>query len=381
MLRQSLSAKERTALLAPLAAVDARLAATYPGGVPAQPPHTCYVPADRLRVSEARLWGDAALGLLAQHAPDAGTLGAALGRDICDATHADVTRILTVSPVRDLRVDFEDGYGRRPDGDEDAAVDAAVAALQGDPPPAYGLRVKAFEGPSAQRGARTLDRWLTGLAAAGLPSGTLTLPKVQAPEQVTVALDVLEALESVLGIDPVRVELQIETAAGVLDRSGRVTVASLLDAGRGRVAGLHFGTYDYTAALGLSPREQALDAPPADAAKDLLQLAAAARGVSVCDGSSNRLPVGDRAAVHVVWREHSRLVFRALSRGLWQGWDMHPGQLVSRWATHVQFLRDRVPEARERLAGARPEVLDEPATAVMLQALLVRAAALGLSVD
>ena len=152
----------------------------------------------------------------------------------------------------------------------------------------------------------------------------------------------------------------------------------LLRAGRGRVRGLHFGTYDYTAALGLSPAEQALDAPGADAAKDLLQLSAAGRGVAVSDGSCNVLPVGDRAQVHAAWALHSRLVDRGTARGLWQGWDLHPGQLVSRWATLSAFHRARLPQVRARLAGTATGVADEPATQQMLTAFVDRCAALGI---
>ena len=366
-------------LLAPLAAADERLTRSYPGGVPRQPAHTCYIPADRLRPGEHRRWGAAALALLHEHAPDPAALAGALGRELPPGTYGDVERLLTDRPVADLRVDAEDGYGYRPDDEEDAAVDAAVAALAGDPPPSYGIRVKPLEARSAQRAVRTLDRWLTGLAAAGLPAGIVTVPKVQAVEQVAVAVALLEELEQRTGCGRVALELQIETAASVVGADGRLTVPLLLDAGGGRVTGLHFGTYDYTAALGLAPQEQALDAPVADAAKDLLQLAAAGRGVAVSDGSTNVLPVGDAGQVRAAWALHSRLVHRAMARGLWQGWDLHPGQLVSRWATVSAFLRARLPEVHARLDGAMPGVADEPATVVMLTALVDRAAALGIS--
>jgi citrate lyase beta subunit len=376
---QSLEESDTARLLAPLAEVDRRLAATYPGGVPVQPAHTCYVPADRLRVGESRLWGEQARALLAEHAPTAEALEQALGRSLPPETHDDVVRLLRTHPVHDLRVDLEDGYGRRADDEEDAAVDAALAALAAEPPRgSYGVRIKALEAGAAERSARTLDRWLTGLAALGLPPGIVTLPKVQASEQVAVAVALLEELEARTGVGRVALELQVETAAAVVDASGRVAVPLLLAAGRGRVTGLHFGTYDYTAALGLSPREQSLDAPVADAAKDLMQLSAAATGVAVSDGSSNVLPVGDHAQVHAAWALHGRLVERATARGLWQGWDLHPGQLVSRWATVSAFLRERLPEAQARLAGRVPGVADEPATMRMLQALQVRASALGL---
>jgi citrate lyase beta subunit len=376
---QSLSADEAAGLLAPLARSDARLAATYAEGAARQPAHTCYVPAHLLRRGEARLWGEQAGALLAEQAPDPETLAAALGREVSEAVYGDVVRLLGSRPVHDLRVDLEDGFGTRPDDEEDAAVDAAVAALAAEPPPSYGVRVKALEHDRSARALRTLDRWLTGLAAAGLPAGIVTLPKVQAPEQVAVAVAALELLEARTGVGRVALELQVETAAGVVGADGALAVPRLLAAGARRVTGLHFGTYDFTSSLGLSPREQSLDAPVADLAKALLQLSAAGRGVAVSDGSSNVLPVGSTAEVHAAWALHARLVEHGLVRGLWQGWDLHPGQLVSRWAAVSSFLRDRLPEAQVRLSGAAAGVADEPATVRMLQALVGRAAALGIA--
>lgn len=373
---ESLGPARRRELLGPLAAVDARLAATRPGRRAPQPAHTCYVPADRLRVHEAREWGDEALALLVQHAPDSAALAGILDLDLPEHTYDDVVRILHECPVADLRVDLEDGYGLRPDEVEDTEIARCIGLLVQDPPASYGVRVKSLEGATAERSLRTLDLWLTGLHRAGLAPGIVTLPKVTAPEQVTVFVEALTEIEQALHGSGTALELQVETAEGVLDSAGRTTAPLLIAAGRGRVTGLHFGTYDFTAGLGLSPQDQRLDAPIADAAKDLLQLAAAGTGVAISDGSSNVLPVGD--LVEHAWRTHARLVDRALTRGLWQGWDLHPGQLVSRWAATSAFLRTRLPEVTARLASSRPHISEEPATLAMLEALVRRAAALGI---
>ncbi|MDX6228309.1 MAG: hypothetical protein QOI76_1699 [Frankiales bacterium] len=374
--RESLGPARRRELLAPLAAVDARLAATRPGHTPRQPAHTCYVPADRLRPHETREWGEEALALLVRRAPDSAVLAGILGIELPEHTYDDVVRILHARPVADLRVDLEDGYGVRSDDVEDAEVARCLSVLAEDPPVSYGVRVKSLERKTAERSLRTVDLWLTGLRDAGLPPGIVTLPKVSAPEQVTVAVDALTRIETALDSEPTALELQVETAEGVLDSAGRTTVPLLIAAGRGRVTGLHFGTYDFTAGLGVSPQDQRIDAPIADAAKDLLQLAAAGTGVAVSDGSSNILPIGDQVA-HA-WRTHARLVERALARGLWQGWDLHPGQLVSRWAATSAFLRSRLPEVTARLASTRPHISEEPATRAMLEALVWRAADLGI---
>jgi hypothetical protein len=140
---------------------------------------------------------------------------------------------------------------------------------------------------------------------------------------------------------------------------------------------LHYGTYDYSAALGIAAAHQASDHPAADHAKAVLQVAAAGTGARAVDGSTNQLPVGERAAVQAGWRRHAGLVDRALRRGFYQGWDLHPAQLPTRYLATYAFFRAALPAAIERLgayrAGLAGGVLDEPATARALASALVRA--------
>jgi Domain of unknown function (DUF6986) len=86
-----------------------------------------------------------------------------------------------------------------------------------------------------------------------------------------------------------------------------------------------------------------------------MQAAAAGTGVWLSDGSTNILPVGDADAVRRGWETHLRLVRRSLERGFYQGWDLHPAQLPTRYAATFAFYRDRV-------ARAGSSVLEEPAT-------------------
>ena len=115
----------------------------------------------------------------------------------------------------------------------------------------------------------------------------------------------------------------------------------------------------------------------ADHAKAVMQVAAAGTGVRLSDGSTNRLPVGDRAAVQAAWRLHARLVRRSLERGFYQGWDLHPAQLPSRYAACFAFYREGLPAAAARLRAYLERTgsgfLDEPATARALADFLVRA--------
>ena len=97
-------------------------------------------------------------------------------------------------------------------------------------------------------------------------------------------------------------------------------MARLVHAAAGRCDGLHFGTYDYTAALGIAAAHQAMDHPVADHAKNAMLLASAGTGVPVSDGSTNLLPVGSADQVRAGWARHFRLVGRSLERGLYQGW-------------------------------------------------------------
>ena len=57
------------------------------------------------------------LRALDAHAPDAESLGTALGADASDAVYGRLRERLRREPVEDYRVDFEDGYGARSDED------------------------------------------------------------------------------------------------------------------------------------------------------------------------------------------------------------------------------------------------------------------------
>jgi hypothetical protein len=161
-------------------------------------------------------------------------------------------------------------------------------------------------------------------------------------------------------------------------------VARLVHAAQGRCSALVFGTYDYTAALGVAAAYQAMDHPAAEHAKQLMAVAAAGTGVRLSDGSTNVLPVGDRCSVHAAWGLHTRLVRRSLEHGYYQGWDMHPAHLPTRYLATYLFFRDGLDEAARRLrayvgephsaqpAESPPGVLDEPATAGALAGFLRR---------
>jgi citrate lyase beta subunit len=377
--------EEISAFLAP---VDAELQRRYPGDPGTrQPVHTVYVPGDAFAADTVRSWGDRALAALDEHAPDAASFAAVLGLsdELAAPVHDRVRAKLEREPVEDLRVDFEDGYGPRPDAEEDEAAARAarlIARAYGDgtAAPYMGIRMKCMEAPVRRRGIRTLDVFLTGLMeAGGLPDGlVLTLPKVTYAEQVAAMVRLLEAFEKAHGLEPGRLgfEIQIETSQAVLAADGTATVARMIQAAGGRATGLHYGTFDYSACLGVSAAHQASDHPAADHAKAVMQVAAAGTGVRVSDGSTNVLPVGPTEKVHDAWRLHYRLTRRALARAYYQGWDMHPGHLPTRYAAVFAFYREGFAQAATRLSRyanrATGDVMDEPATAKALSGYLLR---------
>ncbi|MEH1128288.1 DUF6986 family protein [Micromonospora sp. CPCC 206061] len=352
-----------------LAPVDAALASRYPGDRGGrQPVHTVYVPADAFRAGVAGEWGAAARDALEAHPP--------LPFD--ESLRERVESKLDREPIEDLRIDFEDGYGVRSDSAEDAAARAAASALRAEPaPPFVGLRVKSLEDATRHRAIRTLDVFLD--AYGGLPPGfVVTLPKVSVAEQVAAMNALCGRLESTHGLSAgaLHFEAQIETPQAVLGADGTATVARFVAAASGRLTGLHYGTYDYSASVGVAAAYQSMAHPAADHAKAVMQVAAAGTGVRLSDGSTNVLPVGDTSAVHAAWQLHAGLVRRSLERGFYQGWDLHPAQLPTRFAATYAFFREGAPAAWNRLTAYRERrasgVLDEPATARALAGFLRR---------
>jgi hypothetical protein len=306
-----------------------------------------------------------------------------------DQVYPRVRAKLAEQPIEDLRVDFEDGYGNRPDDDEDAAAVAAGRALAesaGDKGASLmaGIRIKGLQPATRRRGLRTLDLLVrAAVQHGGLPDRfVLTLPKVAHVAEVSAAVRICERLERGYGLTAgaLRFELQIEVPQAVVSPDGVATVARLIRAADDRCEGLHYGTYDFSAAAGVIAGQQSLEHPLADHAKAVMQLAAAQTGVRVSDGSTNVVPTGSAEAVSTAWRLHARLVQRSLRRALYQGWDLHPGQLVTRYAATYEFYRRELHPSCTRLAhytshtgNTASGFMDEPATALALACAVLRA--------
>jgi citrate lyase beta subunit len=361
-----------------LADADAALARDYPGERPGrQPVHTLYLPADRYDADLVPRAGAEALAALDEHV----AVFAELVGD--DDLVARVRAKLAAEPVEDLRIDFEDGYRVRSEAVEDADAVRAAAAFAESPKgaPFGGIRIKSFDPTTRARGLRTLTSYVGILADAGvdLTDWVVTLPKVTSVDQVAAMVHVCARLEERLGLGDrvLRFEIQVETPQSILGSDGTALVARMVHAAEGRLTGLHYGTYDYSAFCGIAAEQQSLAHPVADHAKLVMQAATAGTGVRLCDGSTNILPVGGADRVRAAWANHLALVRRSLEHGYYQGWDLHPAQLPTRYAATYAFYRAGLARAMDRLTAYLGDVeaggiADEPATARALASYLLR---------
>jgi citrate lyase beta subunit len=351
----------------------------YPGEVAArQPVHTVYGGAQLFRPDIAQRLGAVALRALEEYAPTAGELGEALGigdHPALAMIHARVREKLQREPVEDFRIDFEDGYGNRPDSEEDGhafeVADALAEGMAKKTLPAFiGIRIKPLNEELRQRSIRTLGIVLDALArrAQGLPERfVVTIPKITIVEQVRFAVSVFAELERERDLPErtLRFEVMVETPQIVLDASGSSLLPRILDASDGRLVGAHFGTYDYTAGLGITAAHQRMRHPACDFAKHMMQVAFAGTGVWLSDGSTTVLPVpvhrseegktsaeqraANRASVHASWQMHFDDIRHSLVGGFYQGWDLHPAQIVSRYAALYAFFLEGIDAAGTRL--------------------------------
>jgi citrate lyase beta subunit len=387
----SLSAKTVKDVASRLRATNNTLARRYVGDVGTrQPVHTVYGGAHLFTADTAPKLGRVALRALEEYAPDSEQLASAVGlsdEQLAAHVHGRIFDKLRAEPVEDFRIDFEDGYGVRPDAEEDghaASVAAEVArGMRNHTLPAFiGIRIKPLTDELQARSLRTLDIFMTALvggkrdAGSGKRSGAdlpenwvVTLPKISHPDQVSAFVDALEALESKLGLDSgaLRFEAMIETPQIVMGADGTSPLPALVEAGRGRLVAAHFGTYDYTAALNITAAHQRQRHPACDFARQMMQVAYAGTGVWLSDGSTTVMPVPvhrpssdgatlserqqaeNRASVHRAWRLHYDDVRHSLASGFYQGWDLHPAQLVTRYTAVYTFFLEGVEAAAARL--------------------------------
>jgi citrate lyase beta subunit len=291
--------------------------------------------------------------------------------------HARVQEKLIREPVEDFRIDFEDGYGNRPDQEEDghaesAAIEVARGLAAGTLPPFIGIRIKPFNEELRARSMRTLDIFVSTVVAESggkLPDNfVVTLPKITTPEQVAALANLFDLIEkkTVLTAGTLKMEMMIETTQSIINSEGRINLPLLLRAARGRCTAAHFGTYDYTASCSITAAHQHMMHPACDFAKHMMQVSFAGTGIWLSDGATNIMPVGphraaegstltpdqieeNRVVIHRAWKLHYDHVQHSLVGGFYQGWDLHPAQLPTRYAAVYAFFLESLDAASERL--------------------------------
>jgi citrate lyase beta subunit len=309
---------------------------------------------------------------------EAGFRGEHPGVWLAHKVYARVLEKLGREPVEDFRIDFEDGYGNRRDAEEDGHAESAARALAygmgaGTLPPFVGIRIKPFTEELFARAARTLDIFVSSCLedAGALPENfVVTLPKVTVPEQVSALADIFDEFECSAGLraGSLKMELMVETTQSVINHRGECALPLLVAAARGRCTAAHFGTYDYTASCQITAAHQHMTHPACDYARHAMQVALAGTGVWLSDGATNIMPVPvhrapeggaldeeqegeNRRAVHRAWRLHYEHTRHSLANAFYQGWDLHPAQLPTRYAAVYTFFLESLGPASERLSN------------------------------
>jgi citrate lyase beta subunit len=355
-----------------------QFAKLHPGESPGrQPVHTVYGGAQLFAADSVPKLGAIALRAMNQYAPDSSSLGRAVGISDHPALETINTRVrekLSREPIEDFRIDFEDGYGNRPDAEEDHHAGIVAAELKkgmsaGTLSPFIGMRVKPLNEELRVRSTRTLDLVMTGLVeGGGIPERwVVTIPKVTIIEQIDYTVAALRSLERKLGLSDgtLKFEVMVETPQIVLDSAGTSLLPRILDASDGRLRGAHFGTYDYTAGINITAAHQRMRHLACDFAKHFMQVAFAGTDVWLSDGSTTVMPVpihrGESltdqqktenvASVHAAWKLHFDDIRHSLAGGFYQGWDLHPAQLVTRYAALYSFFLEGIDAAGVRLSN------------------------------
>lgn len=375
--RTSLPEKKLAKALDRVQRAQARYWQRYPGDSGArQAVHTVYGGAHLFSAETPKKLGELAVKALDTYAPDAATFGEALGISgaLAPKVLERVRDKLAREPVEDFRIDFEDGYGNRSDDEEDghaaqAAQQVAAGAIAGTLSPFIGIRIKPFTRDLAARSMRTLDIFLTEMLAATngkLPENfVVTLPKIQSRSDVGTLVNLFEILEDRLDLETgsLKFEIMVETTQTIFDPQGRSILPRLHRDAAGRMVAAHFGTYDYTANCDITAAHQKMRHPACDFAKHMMKVAFAQTGVMLSDGATNIMPVAphkgkdltdeqkreNKAAVFSAWRLHADDVRHSLIHGFYQGWDLHPAQLVPRYGSVYAFFLDGLAAASERL--------------------------------
>ncbi len=404
----SIPDNEKDSLLSSLKIANLSFQQTYPGDKPdRQPVHTVYGGANLFKSDTCVKMGDVALKNLLTYAPNFVVLADVLNLKgfvnlpssekkidklvkrldgmsekkrrnepawLPYSVYNKIIKKLKKEAVEDFRIDFEDGFGNRPDDEEDAtAVNAANELAKGMKnktiSPFIGIRIKPFTEDLKTRGVRTLDIFLTTLlekTKGKLPGNfVVMLPKVTITEQVTTLIRLFEIIEKKNNLAPgtLRMETMVEATQIIMDDEGRNPLMRIIRASEGRCIAAHFGTYDYTASCGITAKYQTMDHPVCDFAHHMTKVALGGTGIFLSDGATNVMPIApnrgeklskeklreNTESVHNAWRIGYSHTLHSLINGFYQGWDLNPAQLPMRYAATYNFFLSSYDDAVFRL--------------------------------
>ncbi len=277
-----------------------------------------------------------------------------------------VTEKLNCEPVEDFRIDFEDGYGIRSDDEEDNhALSASDELAKTENLKHCGIRIKSFQAETYKRAVRTLNLFINNLLQKNggfLPDNfVVTLPKITRSEEVEVLGELLETLENQNNLPPnsIKIEIMIETPESIL------IMKDLVEAAKGRCISAHFGAYDYTASFGITAVHQHLRHEACNFARQMMQISLTPLHIYLSDSVTTEMPVPihrgeslsaqqlkeNNLAVHKAWRLHFNNVTSSQINGFYQSWDLHPAQLVARYAAVYSFFLESFNSQSIRLKG------------------------------
>jgi len=297
-----------------------------------------------------------------------------------------VRKKLEHEAIEDFRIDFEDGFGIRPDKEEDetaefAAMEYVKAVKEKAVSPFFGIRIKSFSEEVKYRSVKTLNIFLRTLIEQNegvVPENfVINLPKVTTASQVSSLSEILDNIEKYFGLksNSLKTEIMIETPLAVFDQEGKVNMMNLITASGGRCVSVHLGLYDLTSSCGIAPEYQTYNNPLCDYVRYLMKLTLTGTGINLSDGATIVIPVGpnksqsltevqrteNRKAIHRAWRIIHENVSHSLENGFYRGWDLHPGQIPARYFAVYKFFDD----GYEEITGRLKNFIEKAARAAM----------------
>lgn len=285
---------------------------------------------------------------------------------------------LTVNPVEDYRIDFEDGYGLRDSAkeDEDAercAIELSELFQKSDNSSAFqtGIRIKSFSLPTLQRSIRTFDIFLStffqNCDIQNVPFLSVCLPKVTDLKEVELLLSLLTdyAKSHNLNTGFLRAEIMLETPEFYLKSNGFAALREMVDSFSGSFNALHLGLYDFTSSLGVQSADQKYNHPYLDFLRFQTIMQFSKSTIRLVDGATMEMPVekykksefaelseeecnANKIMIINAANAHTENIYHSMKMGFDSSWDLHPGQVAIRYLTLFTNYKKSFSAMRER---------------------------------